>query len=241
MFGEIPMRIIICDDDYNIRKQLNDYILLYFKNRKIPMPDISLFESGEELIDDTLSKDIIFLDIEMSGISGIRVGQILKSENKNSLIFIVTSFSEYLDDAMKFHVFRYLSKPIDQDRLYRNLRDALQIYNTISATICVETKTENCMVDISDIIMVETANQKSILHTATKSYPTIHPLKHWINVLHFPSFIQTHKSFLINMKYVIKFDHSKIILHNHQFAAYLTKRNYSQFKQQYLSFMESLR
>ncbi|MCQ5300311.1 response regulator, partial [Blautia wexlerae] len=70
------------------------------------------------------SKDIVFLDIEMRGMYGIYVGNELKSEIRNVIIFVVTSYSEYLDEAMRFHVFRYLSKPLNNQRFLRNLKDA---------------------------------------------------------------------------------------------------------------------
>ena len=77
-------------------------------------------------------KDIIFLDIEMPGLNGIYVGNELKKRDKNTIIFIITSYSECsLDEAMRFHVFRYPSKPIDKQRLFRNLKDALDLYHSI--------------------------------------------------------------------------------------------------------------
>ena len=77
-----------------------------------------------------MKPDLLFLDIEMPGMNGIYVGNELKKANKNVLIFVVTSYSEYLDEAMRFHVFRYLSKPIDRQRLFRNLKDALDLYHS---------------------------------------------------------------------------------------------------------------
>ena len=55
--------------------------------------------------------------------NGIYVGNTLKKANKDVIIFVVTSYSEYLDDAMRFHVFRYLSKPLDRQRFFRNMKD----------------------------------------------------------------------------------------------------------------------
>jgi two-component system LytT family response regulator len=57
----------------------------------------------------------------MPGLDGIYVGNELKKKEKDIIIFIITSYSEYLDEAMRFHVFRYLSKPIDRQRLFRSL------------------------------------------------------------------------------------------------------------------------
>ena len=66
----------------------------------------------------------------MPGLDGIYVGNELKKKDKDIIIFIITSYSEYLDEAMRFHVFRYLSKPIDRQRLFRNLKDALDLYHS---------------------------------------------------------------------------------------------------------------
>lgn len=106
------MRILICDDNKNILDQLQKYIMEFFKSRKLKSPKICCYHSGEALLSDAGSKDIVFLDIEMPGLNGIYVGKELKEKNKNTIIFIITSYVEYLDDAMRFHVFRYLSKPL---------------------------------------------------------------------------------------------------------------------------------
>lgn len=103
-------------------------------------PQLVSFTSGEALLSDTGEKDMVFLDIEMPGMNGIYIGNELKKTYKNVIIFVVTSYSEYLDEAMRFHVFRYLSKPLDKQRLFRNLRDALTCFSTIPAKIPVETR-----------------------------------------------------------------------------------------------------
>lgn len=136
------MRILICDDDLEIAEQLNDTLNLFFQNNSLKLPEIVIYDNGEDLLADSMDKDIVFLDIEMPGLNGIYVGNELKNKNPNIIIFIVTSYSEYLDDAMRFHVFRYLSKPVDPNRLFRNLKDAIELYNTTVTKIPIETKTE---------------------------------------------------------------------------------------------------
>ncbi len=70
-------------------------------------------------------------------------GNTLRERYPNILIFIVTSFMEYLDDAMRFHVFRYLSKPIDRQRLFRNLDDALAQYHASSKRLLLKPKMDS--------------------------------------------------------------------------------------------------
>lgn len=52
----------------------------------------------------------------MLGRSGIHVGAELMQKNVYVKIIIITSFPDYLDEAMDFHVYRYLSKPKNQIR-----------------------------------------------------------------------------------------------------------------------------
>ena len=115
------MRILICDDDLNITQQLQNYIIEFFKSSKLKVPEIMIFEHGEELLATATANDIVFLDIEMPNKSGIFVGRELKKNHPDIIIFIITSYVEYLDDAMRFQVFRYLLKPLDKQRLFRNV------------------------------------------------------------------------------------------------------------------------
>ena len=79
-------------------------------------PELICFSDGESLLADEGEKDILFLDVEMPRMNGIYVGKELKKKKDKIIIFIVTSYSEYLDETMRFHVFRYLSKPLDKQR-----------------------------------------------------------------------------------------------------------------------------
>ena len=121
------MRIIICDDDIIFADKLQKEIGSFFAQRSLALPEFVTYHTGEQLLEDTGSKDLIFLDMELPGIDGILVGRELKAQNPSSIIFVITSFSEYLDDAMRFHVFRYLTKPLEVRRLHRNLLDALDV------------------------------------------------------------------------------------------------------------------
>ena len=235
------MRIIICDDDLLIIEKLQKYLKSYFNHLHLKCPEIISFSSGESLLADQGPKDIIFLDIEMPGLNGIYVGNELKKRNKNTIIFIITSYSEYLDEAMRFHVFRYLSKPIDKQRLFRNLKDALDLYHSMTVQVPIETRQGVHNVPISSIIMVEAQGKKVIVHTTARDYESIHTMQYWLGQLPVNRFFQTHRSFIINYEHITNFDHMLVHLSNGQFTAYLTKRKYSAFKGAYLLYLESTR
>ena len=233
------MRILICDDDNAILEQLQSCVREFFHNSHFSCPQIAAFHDGESLLADNEEKDIVFLDIEMKERNGIYVANALKKENPNTLIIIVTSYIEYLDDAMRCEVFRYLIKPVKKERLFRNLKDALNVLNSITIKIPVETKEGLYTIQASELISVESVDHKAVLHTALRDYVSVHPLKYWKDTLPSHCFYQTHKSFLVNLGHVTGFDHSLVHLSDARFSAYLTRRKYTQFKEAYLLYLES--
>ena len=90
------MQLIICDDDKLFIQKLQHCLQLFFRQHHLASPQIITFTNGEELLSYTGGIDILFLDIEMPGANGIYIGNILKERNKNIIIFVVTSYSEYL-------------------------------------------------------------------------------------------------------------------------------------------------
>ena len=235
------MRILICDDNALIIEQLSKYLHIFFTQNKLTVPEIVTYSSGDSLLNDSGHKDIVFLDIEMPGVDGIFVGNRLKKENPKTIIIIVTSFAEYLDEAMRFHVFRYLSKPIDKHRLFRNIKDALQLYNSSNVKIAIETKDGVFTVSSSDIVCIEAQMKKVTVHTVFKDFNSTQNIQYWINTLKEPCFFQSHRSFIVNFAYVSDFNNSVIHLYNNQFTAYLTRRKYTAFKSNYLLYLESTR
>lgn len=235
------MRILICDDDVLMIEQLQKLITYYFQTNHLKCPELVSFTNGESLLADKGEKDIVFLDIEMPGMNGIFVGNELKKANKNIIIFVVTSYSEYLDEAMRFHVFRYLSKPLDRQRFFRNMKDALTYYNTMTSKIPIDTKEGVYTLPTSQIVFIEAHGRKVTVHTVQRDFESIHNMNYWLEHLPKNCFFQTHRSFIVNFEHITDFDHSTIHLTNMQTTAYLTRRKYSSFKNAYLIFLESTR
>ena len=106
----------------------------------------------------------------------------------------------------------------------------LSFSNAQSLHITIETKSEVYTVYTNDIIFVYTTNG---------SYISIHSMNYWVDKLARLSFFQTHKSFLINLKYVCHFTHDTVYLYDNRFQAYLTRRKYTLFKNTYLLYLDS--
>lgn len=96
----------------------------------------------------------------MPGRSGIHVGAELMQKNVYVKIIIITSFPDYLDEAMDFHVYRYLSKPIDENRFCRSLSAALKQLHMETVYIHVCTVDGGLKLRADEIICVERRKNK---------------------------------------------------------------------------------
>lgn len=235
------MRICICDDDPVTVEYLADTISNFLKKKYPKTFEISTFQSGTSLLEDRKPKDLVLLDIRMPDVSGIDVGRQLVHDNKNVIIIMVTSYDEYLDDAMDLRVFRYLSKPIDEQRLVRNLEAALKLYTSVTATLPIKVKDGVHTIHTSHIVAIEAVEHEVIIHTTDGDYHTVQNMQYWLDNLPSGMFFQSHRSFIVNMEHVTDFDHTVIHLNRNQFTAYLTRRKYTDFKKAFLLYAETHR
>ncbi len=238
------MRIVFCDDDQQVLVQLKKYLSEYFQTNHLLQPEYAGYTSGEELLEKEQRPEIAFLDVEMPGLSGIHVGAKLKQRNPYAKVFILTSFPDYLDEAMKFHVFRYLSKPLDKKRLFRNMKDALYQYSVDTCPVAIETKEKSIVCYADEIIMVEAADKNAVVHTIQASYETTQPIKYWEKLLEIGSFYQPYRSFIINMRYVNSYSKNAIALvppRGVGYTAYLSRRKYKDFKNAHLLYLEAMK
>ena len=154
------MNIAICDDDKSFRDLLEKHLRNYFNDRNISL-NIFQFPSGEKLLENQLLFDLVFLDVEMGNINGIDTGKELKRRNPHNIIFVITSYDGYLDDAFHIRAFRFLSKPLDIVRLYRALDDAAELINNDIIVFYDVKSGRNVRIYTNDIIYIEIKKKKS--------------------------------------------------------------------------------
>ena len=237
------MRILFCDDDIRILDQLQKYVREFFEDIGGTLPEFAAYSSGDELLANEERADIAFLDVEMPGVSGINVGADLIEKNPRILIFIVTSYPDYLDEALRENAFRFLSKPVDKNRLFRNLRDAMYKYNMETTEIPVETENGIEIHKADEIISVEVVQRKTIIYTVNSAIQATQSVEYWRSKLDIPCFYSTHRGIIINMRYVSKVGKDVVVLKygTETKEVYLARRKYTDFKDTYLLYLESIK
>lgn len=208
------MKIIICDDEKLYANDIEQNVNFYLKSNAVKA-EFDIFTDCKALLENKCDfYDMAFLDIEIGEIKGTQVAAALKEVNPKILIFVVTSYDKYLDDAMDLNVFRYLKKPIQQQRLCDGLEKALQLLDNMSIEFYLKAKKQLVKVQTCDIVFVEIAGHSTRVVTTEGEYVSDSNMKFWIEKLSPTFFYRVHRSFVINVKFVTKYTREAVILDN---------------------------
>lgn len=203
------MRILICDDEQKFVDDLKFHIERYMQTHLINA-EITTTVSPEEILEGDAVYDLAFLDIQMPGVDGITLGKELKSRNSKLILFYVTAYSDYLDEAMDLQIFRYFYKPFDEKRLYASLDRAMEYLDESYVDIIVEGGKESVKIPVDDIVFVRRENRKITVFTVDKEYVCKSGFDEIISKLPNTFFYLVHKSFLVNIHHITKYSYTEI-------------------------------
>ena len=204
------MNIAICDDEENIRIYIRKLI-----QKQEPFCKITEFSSGKELLefqDETNAEeiDILFLDISMGDEDGMTVAKQLRSQMESN-------FEQVF--AQTIREYQYLmakKKEKPKEVLVRN-----------------GNRTRSVSAD--DIYYIESSNRKVTLylrHEKIEYYDKISSLESELK----PDFFRIHKGYLVNIKYVERYDRTEVKMRNGA-SLLISKYKYQDFVKRYLEYI----
>lgn len=146
-----------------------------------------------------LEPDVLFLDIEMPGMSGL---EFIKTLLNPPLIVLTTSHKEFATDGFDLNVFDYMVKPITRERF---LKCANKIYDhfrqrktgTVAGQIFIKANNKYVRVKLKEILYVEAMRDFVILYTDKAKLVTLMNLKEFSTMLPADQFMRIHRSYVI--------------------------------------------
>lgn len=209
----MTLNALICDDEASARNSVKGYLEQYCEEHDI-VCSYDCFDSGEEAKKSDKFYNIAFLDIEMGNTSGVEVAEHLKEANKNIIIFFITAYGKYIDDAMNLYALRFLSKPIDAYRFYSGMDRAVELINEDVIEFFMDNDQSKVKINANDIIYVETVGHKTKIVCSDREYYTAKLLDDWEKILTHSSFYRIHKSYILNLDYIYEYQRDEVRLTN---------------------------
>ncbi|MGZ5190847.1 MAG: LytR/AlgR family response regulator transcription factor [Flavisolibacter sp.] len=213
------MKAVLVDDEPDGIRTLKKMIALHCPGVEVVATCSNANMAKEQI--NLLNPDVVFLDIQMPGKSGLDL--LTELPGKEFEVIFVTAHNEYMLQAFQYSAADYLLKPVDEDRLIDAVkrvekklnegknddRDGALLHNISKAGIpaemrlCLPTIKGFIVLKLEEIIYCEAERSYTIFHLENgKTVMVSKPLIDYDEMLKDTSFLRIHKSFLINLYHV---------------------------------------
>ncbi len=233
------MRIAICDDEKQICELLKDKIEKYYFSNDMDF-SIQIFESGESVLESDLNAiDILFLDVDMPGKNGMETAKEIRKQNKEMLIVFLTAYSEFVFESFKVDAFRYLIKPVKNQELLETLDAVCDKFSETEDVVTFQFQNEMFRIKYSDIIYIEGMRDKIWIYCKDRTCRWRGTMKNLKEMLENKDFFQVHRSYIINMNKIKKYNSQKITLEG-GYEVPISKYRLNKFKEEYIRFWSKI-
>lgn len=155
--------------------------------------------------------DVVFLDIQMPGMSGMEVSRLLAGRPNPPLIVFVTAFSNFAVEAFKVDAVDYILKPFDEkdiDRVVRKLRERRHASEVkppprFLKKVLAEAGDRLAVIDVSKVQYFQAEERQVFLHTTEgKKYEIKNRLNELEEMLDPMEFFRCHRNFIVNVNHI---------------------------------------
>lgn len=209
------MEVALIDDMSYDREKLHQIISYYLnvKNIKFKM---YTYSSAEEFLADFSKHEftVIFLDISMSGMTGMQAAHEVRKQDKRVPIVFVTIEREFALEGYEVHASGYILKPFNPDKVYSVLDHILSDV-IMPQYISIKESRMTVHIMLDNLYFVEMRNHYAEFHTSTgvhRAYMTFDSLRSMIpEQLRFQCCC---RGIIVNFDNVKKFEEQMIVFEN---------------------------
>lgn len=197
------LHIAICDDEKDFVTHLTKLLKQYACEADEEIK-VSAFYDGMELIDgyDT-TIDLIFLDIQMKLVDGLRTAERIRQMDEKVGIIFLTTLTQCALEGYKYQAANYIIKPMKYVRLKAELeqwRKRSQRHDR--PAIVVANDFGKYKIFLNTLQYVETFNRNLLLHTEQENIICYRSMKELEQELVAHGFVRCHTSYIVNLFFV---------------------------------------
>ena len=215
------IRIAVVDDDTMILGKIKELI----EDRVTDEVSTDLYSDSITFYNNNnkWNYDIIFLDIDMPGMTGFEIAETIDLLKRQTAIVFVSNLEHLVYDSLKFRPFRFVRKSLLSDDVISALEAFIIEQKKTQDIFVIKTNRMTIPTPISDIVYFESMGHDIFVNIAEKTkYQLLRErdnnvtMKFLSEQYEGKGFIRIHKSYLVNYRFIYVIKASEVVLKNNE-------------------------
>ncbi len=197
------IHIAIVEDDLKYMQQLAGYVKRYNEENN-EVIDIKTFPDGGDIVYNYKAVyDIIFLDIQMKIMDGMKAAQNIRKMDESVILIFITNMAQYAIQGYSVNAMDFVLKPVNYSAFSEELSKAIRrLKERTRSHLTIKQEEGMIRLDVNAVTYIECQGHKIMIHTKNDTYNTIGTMKSMEQQMMKYKFSRCNNCYLVNLRHV---------------------------------------
>jgi len=232
----MDIQLAICDDEKQQRTYLEKLAVQWAGANKLTA-NIHCYGSAENFkFARETDYDILLLDIQMGGMSGVELAKELRRDDERTIIVFITAVPDFIQEGYDVSALHYLMKPVDEAKFFAVMDKAAKLLNRAERTLLLPVDGETMRIAVSDILYIESFAHYADL-TMRGGGVRVKMPSYKLEQQLGEGFIRCHRSYIVALRHISKITKTDVVLDGGE-AVPLSRRLYNEVNKAFINYFK---
>lgn len=208
------MNFIICEDEKLQAEYLSSCIYKWAQQIK-EIAQVNIYDDAKSLLfnfEDEIDADVLLLDIEMPGMTGMELAEKIRERESNIQIIFITGLKDYVFQGYSVSAVSYLLKPVKEDELFKCFDKVRKNLEVQEPFIIITEDRSVRKIKYKDIFYAESSGHNTYIHTKNEEVCAAIGIQQIWNKLNDKRFFRIHRSYIVSIPWIEGITKKDVIL-----------------------------